>query len=199
VTGFCTELEVRWDHQTRDWVLLADLVWVGLNGDVIRVPRGFHTDFASTPRIFQNLFPPTGAWTKAAVVHDWLCVGLNNYRRDMKDYRRNIREWERAVVALDSVHHLRPRPAMPDPPKFNAVDADNVFRLIMLEEGTPDFSAQFGWVGVRWGAAGNRARHAGVLSTLYEVLLFSIVYLFIALFAVALVAGLGVLAIGALT
>ena len=190
MTGFSTELDVRWDRKTGDWVLLADLVWTGLDGDVVRVPKGFHTDFASTPRILQSLFPPTGAWTKAAVVHDWLCVALNDYHRQRYLWRCSL---ETVRESGDESFRL-PRPT---PPKFSAVDADNVFRLIMLEEGTPDFSAQFGWVGVRWGAAANRARHAGVLSTLPEVLLFSAAYLLIALCAVALVAGLGVLAIGA--
>jgi hypothetical protein len=37
---------------------------------IIRVPAGFITDFASTPRIVWALIPPTGRWSKAAVVHD---------------------------------------------------------------------------------------------------------------------------------
>jgi hypothetical protein len=36
------------------------------------VPEGFETDFASVPRFFWRLFPPTGKYGKAAVVHDFL-------------------------------------------------------------------------------------------------------------------------------
>lgn len=38
----------------------------------IRVPVGFKTDFASIPRGLWNIFPPTGAYGKAAVIHDFL-------------------------------------------------------------------------------------------------------------------------------
>lgn len=40
----------------------------------VTVPRGFITDFASVPRGFWNLFPPDGAYTQAAVLHDYLCM-----------------------------------------------------------------------------------------------------------------------------
>ncbi len=39
---------------------------------VILVPSGFITDFASVPRFFWRLFPPTGEYGKAAVIHDYL-------------------------------------------------------------------------------------------------------------------------------
>ncbi len=38
----------------------------------ITVPAGFQTDFASVPRIFWSIFPPTGKHGKAAVLHDYL-------------------------------------------------------------------------------------------------------------------------------
>jgi hypothetical protein len=41
-------------------------------GMTITVPAGFVTDFASVPRIFWNLLPPTGRYGKAAVIHDYL-------------------------------------------------------------------------------------------------------------------------------
>lgn len=44
---------------------------------IIRVPAGFVTDFASIPRFFWRVLPPTGQYGKAAVVHDYLYgVGL---------------------------------------------------------------------------------------------------------------------------
>lgn len=42
------------------------------NQRVIHIPRGFMTDFASIPRLFWNILPPTGPYGKAAVVHDYL-------------------------------------------------------------------------------------------------------------------------------
>ena len=39
---------------------------------IIVVPAGFVTDFASVPKIFQNILPAWGKYGKAAVVHDYL-------------------------------------------------------------------------------------------------------------------------------
>lgn len=38
----------------------------------IVIPTGFVTDFASVPRALWNLLPPTGRYTRAAVIHDFL-------------------------------------------------------------------------------------------------------------------------------
>lgn len=40
----------------------------------ITVPAGFETDFASIPRVFWTILPPTGKYGKAAVIHDYLYV-----------------------------------------------------------------------------------------------------------------------------
>lgn len=39
---------------------------------VVHIPAGFVTDFASIPKVFWNILPPTGWYGKAAVVHDFL-------------------------------------------------------------------------------------------------------------------------------
>lgn len=39
---------------------------------VVSVPAGFVTDFASIPKAFHNILPPTGKYGKAAVIHDYL-------------------------------------------------------------------------------------------------------------------------------
>lgn len=41
-------------------------------GEIVAVPAGFVTDFASVPWGFWNLEPPLGDAGKAAVVHDYL-------------------------------------------------------------------------------------------------------------------------------
>lgn len=38
----------------------------------ITIPADFITDFASVPRFFWRFLPPTGRYTRAAVVHDFL-------------------------------------------------------------------------------------------------------------------------------
>lgn len=38
----------------------------------ILICSGFTTDFASVPKLLWNLLPPTGRYTRAAVVHDYL-------------------------------------------------------------------------------------------------------------------------------
>ena len=39
--------------------------------EIIVVPAGFDTDFASIPRVFWPILPPTGLYGKSAVVHDY--------------------------------------------------------------------------------------------------------------------------------
>jgi hypothetical protein len=59
----------------RKWRVLEDFsYWHGdlLTGFYIKVPKDFETDFASVPRFFWRLLPPTGEYGKAAVLHDWL-------------------------------------------------------------------------------------------------------------------------------
>lgn len=41
-------------------------------GDFVDVPAGFVTNFASIPRVLQNLCPTTGKYAQIAVVHDKL-------------------------------------------------------------------------------------------------------------------------------
>ena len=51
--------------------------WTPRTG-LIMVPAGFVTDLASIPRLFWNILPPFGKYTRAAIVHDWL------YRTQMR-------------------------------------------------------------------------------------------------------------------
>lgn len=53
------------------------------SSEVITVPAGFVTDFASVPYPFRNMFPALGPWARAAIVHDWLYDqgGLGRYTR----------------------------------------------------------------------------------------------------------------------
>jgi hypothetical protein len=57
------------------WVIRSDFGYdVGAkgSGDVVDVPLGFRTDFASVPRLLWVLLPPWGKYGNAAVIHDYL-------------------------------------------------------------------------------------------------------------------------------
>jgi hypothetical protein len=146
--GFITPLQVE-SVDPFTWALLGDLVWVGSASppDVITVPAGSTTDFASVPQLFQSLIPRTGAWTKAAVVHDHLCDTLNRHKE---------------------IHDLAP--GCCNPPTFNAVETDAVFEKIMIEDGVPPWKAAIMWAAVRWGALANPARRGDWWSTFDRVL-----------------------------
>ncbi len=48
--------------------------------EVVTIPKGFITDFASSPRITWIFFPPDGRYTQAAVLHDYL-IKTKQYSR----------------------------------------------------------------------------------------------------------------------
>jgi hypothetical protein len=52
--------------------------------EVITVPAGKVTDFASVPRIFWWIISPIDTHAKAAVVHDY-CYGVNYKSKDYSD------------------------------------------------------------------------------------------------------------------
>ena len=56
-----------------------------LTRQVIRVPRGFETDFASIPYWVSAVFNPIGDGAEAAVVHDWLYAVGEKDRREEAD------------------------------------------------------------------------------------------------------------------
>jgi hypothetical protein len=83
--------------QTSDeqWELVDPLIYEG-NRDAFLVQAGFSTDLASVPRPVVWLLPRYGRYTKAAILHDYLChearAGLfNRYDAD-GIFRRAMRE-----------------------------------------------------------------------------------------------------------
>ena len=40
----------------------------------VTVPKGFITDGATVPRLFQNLVPSFGRYLPAVIIHDYMCV-----------------------------------------------------------------------------------------------------------------------------
>lgn len=69
-SGFITEVAVR-GNGPGQWVLLEPLTYEGRD-DMFTVPAGFHTDFASVPRLLRSIVSETGTHTRAAVLHDYL-------------------------------------------------------------------------------------------------------------------------------
>jgi len=62
----------------RSYVLAAALTWRPRSPnrhrfEVVEIPEGQTTDFASVPRILWTIFPPAGRYSLAAIVHDYLC------------------------------------------------------------------------------------------------------------------------------
>jgi len=57
----------------KHWIVKNDLVYqdAGIEKPIV-VPRGFVTDFASVPRSVWSIYPTTGPYTAAAVLHDYL-------------------------------------------------------------------------------------------------------------------------------
>src|SRR5690606_29379909 len=68
--GVPTEVEIP---DGSGWLLLSDLVWnVGNTGLTLVVPKGFIHDKASVPAPLQWLVKQTGAYSRAAAIHDYL-------------------------------------------------------------------------------------------------------------------------------
>lgn len=76
MNGFKSKLVVTPLDNGRDWELVKTFTYhVGSKKSplLITVPIGFITDYASVPRFFWRLCPPTGkGYTGAAVIHDYL-------------------------------------------------------------------------------------------------------------------------------
>ena len=90
---FTTPLTVE-ESPDRDgcWVLTSDLKYAGKKDSFV-VPCGFETNFASVPRPLTWLVPASGVYSKAAVLHDWLCGEPTISRYDADGiFRRSMRE-----------------------------------------------------------------------------------------------------------
>lgn len=68
--NFLTPLKLEYING-KAWKIDEAFVYA-INGYRVMVPVGFITDFASVPRFFWRILPPTGSYGKAAVIHDYL-------------------------------------------------------------------------------------------------------------------------------
>lgn len=76
MSKFTTPLKLEFLNY-KDFKLLEEFEYYRENdkNEVIKVPAGFVTDFASIPRLFWSILPPTGTkknkYAKSAVLHDF--------------------------------------------------------------------------------------------------------------------------------
>ncbi len=90
MSSFTTQLIVSPRMNGRDWELKKSFVYhIGskFSRKYVVVPKGFVTDFASTPGLLWSWLPPFGHYTKAAVLHDWIYKThwINHYSRKKAD------------------------------------------------------------------------------------------------------------------
>jgi hypothetical protein len=114
------------------WLMTDTLVWSGpFRGEPreLRVAASaahpFLTDLASVPRSLTWLFPRYGKYTKAAVLHDYLC--------------QRFRETPAIGPAGPSLLPLSDRS-----------DADEMFQVLMKELGVPRLRRGLMWTAVSW-------------------------------------------------
>lgn len=124
-TGFDSELSIRARTATT-WELTLPLIWTGTKGDTFTVPPGFVTDFATVPRFMHWLVLPYGAYTRAAVLHDWLLTELAKWTAETRN--GGARGWL---------------------PPANSRDTDGIFRLVMEQLGVPWTKRWLMWAAVR--------------------------------------------------
>ena len=78
-------------HEGRQRYELLEDLRVNLPGNgtgggiAVRVPAGYVTDFASVPRMFWRVFPPSGRYNRAAIVHDYLYTNSTVCSRFLAD------------------------------------------------------------------------------------------------------------------
>lgn len=60
---------VNISNSGRSYTLCEDVYF---RDEGVLVPCGFRTDFASVPKILWSIFPPTGYYQRAALLHDYL-------------------------------------------------------------------------------------------------------------------------------
>ena len=97
---FLDPLEVR-KHGPRDWEILRHIRYKSEDYEFV-IPAGTRIDFASSPRIFWSIIPPTGEYDLAVAAHDWLYVAQPHVRIGKTGLRRMTRK-EADDIMLDAM------------------------------------------------------------------------------------------------
>ncbi len=84
-------LELRKITGTKKWKVVKDFDFI-LDGTIHTVTKGFETDLASTPRFSWMVFPKSGVYTEAAVIHDFMYVNaLYNKKKADKAFKMALK------------------------------------------------------------------------------------------------------------
>lgn len=77
------------DGKSTRFELVEDYCFRHISGDLIRIPAGYRSDFASVPRVLWWFIPPHGFSAEASVIHDYLYDNQIGSRldADLKFYR----------------------------------------------------------------------------------------------------------------
>ncbi len=91
MSSFTTPLIVSPLSDGRNWRLVKSFTYhIGtkFSRHYIRVPKGFITDFASSPSQIWWLIPPWGRYGKAAIIHDYIFQTKIRTRKEADDIFR---------------------------------------------------------------------------------------------------------------
>ncbi len=79
---------LSWEDDATEFVVeeAFDAYW-NRAGNITKIiiPRGFTTDLASVPRIFQSIIPKLGHHIRPAIVHDYCYEGFTNLTKKEAD------------------------------------------------------------------------------------------------------------------
>jgi hypothetical protein len=89
---FNENLDLRYGIENNKvvWTLLTSFAYKTDGGHVFEAPSGFKTDLASIPRVFWAFLPPFWKYAKAAVIHDWIIVGLEDRKLANEVFREGM-------------------------------------------------------------------------------------------------------------
>ena len=128
------------------WSMTTELSWTGtFRGNIGRllVPASerepFKTDLASVPRVMTWLFPRYGQYTKAAVLHDYLCQTVGQETIAVYPTQADNGAGADAGEMEEQLIQVTDRS-----------DADEIFRLVMTELGVPWARRWLMWSAVSW-------------------------------------------------
>lgn len=99
MSSFTTPLKVEIHDNGRLYILTESFHYYreDKSKENIIVPKGFITDFATTPRILWSVLPPFGRYAKCAVLHDYLCEEFHRGRIKRKEVDKIFLESMEAI------------------------------------------------------------------------------------------------------
>ena len=109
MSSFISPLIVMPLEDGRRWKLFRSFTYhIGskCSNNMVCVPAGFVTDFASIPWLFWTLLPSWGRYGKAAVIHDYLYQTQSRTRKEADDIFleamliSGTREWKARIMYL---------------------------------------------------------------------------------------------------